>query len=662
MAIKLQHLSKQLKVSERDLRALALEKLEVKIGPKQSDLTRELADKLREVVDQKKQEELEAEEAKKKDQEPEELKSIELPEIITVKEFASKLQVAVTNVMAILLKNGILANINEQIDFETATIIAEDLGYSPIPETKQNEPSDINLEEILAMETSKKGMKPRAPIVSVMGHVDHGKTKLLDFIRGTEVAEGEAGGITQKIGAYQIVHKDKNGKKQAITFLDTPGHEAFTSMRARGAKSTDIAILVVAADDGVKEQTIEAINHAKAAGIPIIVAINKMDKTGADAMKIKKDLADHDLTVEEWGGQTIAVELSAKTGDGVPELLEYILLTAEMSDLRANPDREAVGSVIEAHLHPSLGPVATVLVHAGTLHVGDSFWVGATYGKVRAMTNYKGERVNEAKPATPVMVSGFDDVPMAGDIVWVQETDKVARQKAEVVRLKRQKDGFRNSRFGLNEMTKQAKEGKLKEFKLVLKADSKGSLEAIKKSLDKLKTDKLSVNIIHSGTGNISSSDIMIASAGKAAVFGFNVRIVPQVLKQGENEGVDVRQFDVIYHLLETVEKVLSGMVEPEVVREEIGMLKVLEVFYSGKDDTVVGGIVTKGVIKPFTKAHIIRGEEIVMETELGSVQRGPEEVKEVAQNEECGLKLKTAIRMYPDDMIKVIEEKKTIV
>lgn len=662
MSVKLQHLSKQLRLSERDLRNLAKEHLDIKIGPKQSELENDVADKLREIVKEQKEKEI-ADQAEKEKAElkEEDIPIVEIPSIITVKEFASKLQIAVTNLMATLLKNGILANINEQIDFDTASIIAEDLGFKVVEEKRQDEVvADVNLEEILGAD-DQKGKKLRAPVISVMGHVDHGKTKLLDFIRGTQVAEGEAGGITQKIGAYQVIHTDKNGKKHPITFLDTPGHEAFTAMRARGAKSTDIAILVVAADDGVQEQTVEAINHAKAAGIPIIVAINKMDKDGADAMKIKKDLADHDLLVEEWGGQTVAVELSAKTGDGVPELLEYIVLTAEMSDLKADPNRLAVGSVIEAHLHPSLGPVATVLVHAGTIHIGDPYWVGSTYGKVRAMVNHLGERILKAGPSMPVLVTGFQDVPRVGDIVLVQENEKIARQKAAALKEKRIKDGIRTSKFGLNEMTKQAKEGALKEFKLVLKADSKGSLEAIKKSLEKLTTDKLTVKIIHSGTGNISSSDIMIASAGKAAVFGFNVRIVPQLLQQAEYEGVDVRQFDVIYHLIETIEKVLAGMVEPEVVREEIGVLKVLQVFYTGKSETVVGGKVTKGVIKSGTKAQIMRGEEIVLETDLTSVQQGPEEVKEVAQNEECGVKLTTNIKILPDDIINVIQERLTL-
>jgi translation initiation factor IF-2 len=661
MAQKIQYLAKQLKISERELRDLAKSELEIKIGPKDTEINDQTAGALRKIVSEK-NEKAYADGAKEAETTKSVERTVEIPSIISVKEFASRLKLPVTNVMSVLLKSGIFANINEQIDFETASIIAEDLGFKAVEEVKDLDILvDVNLDELLSEDAKNKDMITRAPVVSVMGHVDHGKTKLLDYIRGTKVADGEAGGITQKIGAYQIVHTDKEGKKRPITFLDTPGHEAFTAMRARGAKSTDIAILVVAADDGVKQQTIEAINHAKEAGIPIIVAINKIDKPGANPMKVKQELADHDLLVEEWGGQTISVEISAKEGTGISELLEYILLTADMSDLKANPKRNAIGSVLEAHLNPNLGPVGSVLIHTGTLHLGDVFWAGATYGKVRALISHSGDKVKEAGPSVPMMVTGFSGVPRTGDLVIAQKSEKEARILAEKVQEQREKEGDQFSRFGLNEMTKQAREGMLKEFKIVLKVDSKGSLEAIKRSLEKLNTDKVSVKIIHSGAGNITSSDVLIASAGKAAVFGFNVRVAPQVLKQAEYEGVDVKLFDVIYHLLETVEKVLAGMVEPEYVRTEIGTFKVLKVFYTGKDEMVVGGLVKKGIMKEKTLGKIIRDEEILLETDIISVQKGPEKVSEVSFNEECGIKLKTNMKLLPDDIIEVIELKRTL-
>lgn len=658
MSKKIQHLAKQLRVKERDLRTIAQEELDVKIGPKTTDIEEDVAKKLRQIITEKKKAE---QKSKQEEEKKENTEEISIPEIISVKEFSARIKQPVTNVMSVLLKNGILANINEQIDFETASIIAEDLGFIvKLEERKAELLSDISIDELIGDE-HKKDLKLRAPIVSVMGHVDHGKTKLLDFIRGSAVAEGEAGGITQKIGAYQVVHTDKEGKKKPITFLDTPGHEAFTAMRARGAKTTDIAILVVAADDGVKQQTIEAINHAKDAGIPIVVAINKIDKPEANPMKVKQDLADHNLLVEEWGGQTISVEISAKQGTNIDELLEYILLTAELSELKANPKREAVGSVLEAHLHPQLGPVGTVLIHTGTLHTGDVFWCGSTYGRVRALISHTGGRVDEATPSMPVLVTGFHDVPRTGDLVHVKDSEKEARELATNIKEQRTKEGLRGSRFGLNEMTKQAKEGTLSEFKIVLKVDSKGSLEAIRKSLEKLNTEKVKVNIIHSGASNITSSDVMIASAGKAAVFGFNVSMAPQVLKQAEYEGVDVKQFDVIYHLIETVDKVLQGLVEPEIIREEIGRLEVLKVFFTGKEEIVVGGKVTKGVIKSGTVAKITRNEDILLEVPVKSVQKGPEEVASVEQNEECGLKLDTNFKILEGDILDIIETKKSI-
>ncbi len=574
-----------------------------------------------------------------------------VPHSITVKDFAVLLKVGVNQIISELFKNGIMANINQRLDFDIVEILAQEFGAKAV-EQSSTEVTNDNVQLNSLLEDDEKNLSPRAPVISVMGHVDHGKTKLLDAIRGTTVMEGEAGGITQKIGAYQILKKTRDGALKTITFLDTPGHQAFTAMRARGAQVTDIAILVVAADDGVKPQTIEAYEHAKAAGVPVVVAITKIDKDGANPDRVKAELAEIGLAVEEWGGSTVCAEVSAVKKTGIDELLELVLLVADMQDLKANANRAAVGTIIESRLDQSHGALATVLVHTGTLHMRDDVVIGDVFGKIRSLNNDRGEHIESAGPSEPVQITGLSKVPHVGDILRVVANKKDARSLVQKSFREKQSDLL----SGISQAP--AKEG-VKELKVVIKADTKGSLEALRGALLSLPAEKIVVKIIYAGLGNISNSDVMIASAGKGSVFGFNVLTPVAIQKSADIEKVKITTFDVIYHLLDEVQKVLLTMLEPEVRVTILGKLRVLKIFYDGKGEQVVGGDVIQGKVARNSFAKIYRGDHIVGEMDLKTVQEGPEEMKEIQQGAQCGMKLTGNIRIMPDDIIECyIKEK----
>ncbi|HET7521911.1 MAG TPA: translation initiation factor IF-2, partial [Bacillales bacterium] len=486
------------------------------------------------------------------------------------------------------------------------------------------------------VEDTEDALQPRPPVVTMMGHVDHGKTTLLDSIRHTKVTSGEAGGITQHIGAYQI---EENGKK--ITFLDTPGHAAFTTMRARGAQVTDMTILVVAADDGVMPQTVEAINHAKAAGVPIIVAVNKMDVEGANPERVMQELSEHELIPEAWGGDTIFVRLSALTGEGIDELVEMILLVAEMEEYKANPNRLAAGTVIEAQLDKGRGPVATLLVQKGTLNIGDPIVVGHTFGRVRAMVNEHGRRVKTAEPSTPVEITGLNDVPQAGDQFIVFEDEKKARQIGEA-RSKKQIESERNetSKVSLDDLFSKIQEGDLKEINVIVKADVQGSVEAVAGALRKIEVEGAKLNIIHTGAGAITESDIILASASNALIIGFNVRPDNNAKKAAETEKVDIRLYRVIYDAIEEVESAMKGMLDPEYEEKVIGQVEVRTTFKVSKVGTIAGSYVTDGKITRDSKVRLIRDGVVIYEGEVDSLKRFKDDAKEVSAGYECGITL----------------------
>ncbi len=561
----------------------------------------------------------------------EEIKSIVVPEVITVKELADKLKQPASALVKKLFLAGKMVSINQEISFEEAEEIA--LEYDCIVEKEVK----VNMVEELLKEAEEDEslMKKRPPVVCVMGHVDHGKTSLLDAIREANVTAKEAGGITQHIGAYTV---EANGEK--ITFLDTPGHEAFTSMRMRGAKSTDIAILVVAADDGVMPQTVEAINHAKAAGIQIIVAVNKIDKPSANVERVKQELTEHELVAEDWGGDTIFVPVSAHTKEGITQLLEMILLTAEMCELKANPDRKARGIVIEAQLDKGKGPVATILVQKGTLHVGDIVAIGSAYGKVRAMMDDKGRRVKEATPSMPVEILGLNEVPNAGEIVIATENEKEARNIAEafISQGKERLIADTKAKLSLDGLFSQIQAGNIKELNLIVKADVQGSVEAVKQSLLKLSNDEVAIRIIHSGVGAINESDVSLASASNAIIIGFNIRPDNMAKEMADREKVDVRLYRVIYNAIEDVEAAMKGLLDPVYEEKVIGHAEVRQVFKASGLGMIAGSYVLDGKIVRGCKARISREGEQIFEGDLASLKRFKDDVKEVAAGYECGL------------------------
>ena len=571
-------------------------------------------------------------EPKPVEKEPEDtIKTVTFPPVMTIKELADKLGIPVNQLIKKLFLAGKMVNVNSDIEYEEAAEIA--LEYNIIAE--EEEQVDVIEEMLKEEEEDPSLMTPRPPVVCVMGHVDHGKTSLLDAIRATSVTTGEAGGITQHIGASVV---EVNG--QTITFLDTPGHEAFTAMRMRGANATDIAILVVAADDGVMPQTIEAINHAKAAGVEIIVAINKIDKPSANVERVKQELSEYELIPEDWGGSTIFVPVSAHTGEGIDTLLEMILLTAEVEELKANPKRRARGLVIEAELDKGKGPVATILVQKGTLKVGDSIAAGACSGKVRAMMDDKGKRVKEAGPSTPVEILGLSDVPNAGEILVVTENDKEAKNFAAtfVSENKNRLLEETKAKMSLDDLFSQIQAGNLKELPIIVKADVQGSVEAVKQSLVKLSNEEVVVKVIHGGVGAITESDVSLASASNAIIIGFNVRPDATAKTIADQEGVDVRLYKVIYQAIEDVEAAMKGMLDPVYEEKVIGHAEVRQTFKASGVGTIAGGYVLDGIFQRNCKVRITRGEEQIYEGNLASLKRFKDDVKEVKAGYECGL------------------------
>ena len=557
---------------------------------------------------------------------------ITVPDEITVAELASRLKVTATEVIKKLMSLGVFASINETIDFDTAALIAEDLG------AKVEKEVVVTIEERLIVDEEDKAedLTERSPVVVVMGHVDHGKTSLLDAIRHSKVTAGEAGGITQHIGAYRVTVKGRE-----ITFLDTPGHEAFTAMRLRGAMVTDIAILVVAADDGIMPQTVEAINHAKAAGVSIIVAINKMDKEGANPDRIMQQLTEHDLVVEAWGGDVVCVPVSAKTGEGIDELLENVLLVADILELKANPNRLAKGSVIEARLDRGRGPVATVLVQNGTLKSGDIIIAGTAVGRVRTMTDDKGRAVNSAGPAVPVEITGLDEVPSAGDVFNAVADEKLARELVEQRKQEAKEEIFKQyQKVTLDNLFSQISEGEMKELPIVVKADVQGSVEAVKQSLEKISNDEVRVKVIHGGVGAISESDVMLASASNAIIVGFNVRPDPVAKANAERDGVDVRLYRVIYDAIEEIQTAMKGMLAPKFREVDTARIEVRQVYKITGVGAVAGCYVLDGKISRNDQVRVVRDGIIIADDKMSSLKRFKDNVREVAAGFECGITL----------------------
>ena len=579
---------------------------------------------------------------------------VKIPPMLTLKELADALSIPANDIIKkLLISGGGMLNLNSELDFEKAEEIA--LEFDRLVEMEQQ--VDV-IEEILKddEEDDESKMVERPPVVCVMGHVDHGKTSLLDKIRSTHVTTGEAGGITQHIGAYTV--ETANGK---ITFLDTPGHEAFTSMRMRGAQSTDIAILVVAADDGVMPQTVEAINHAKAAEVEIIVAINKIDKESANIERVKQELTEYELIPEDWGGSTIFCPVSAHTGEGIPELLDMVSLTAEVLELKANPDRKARGIVLEAQLDKGRGPVATVLVQKGTLHVGDAIAVGNAHGKVRAMINDKGKRIKSAGPSTPVEILGLSEVPYAGEVCMAMDSEKEARAVAEkFIAYGREKMlSETKSQLSLDDLFDQIQAGSVKELNIIVKADVQGSVEAVKQSLEKLSNDEVAVKVIHGGVGAINESDVMLASASNAIIIGFNVRPEPAAKDAAAADKVDMRLYRVIYNAIEDIESAMKGMLDPEFVEKVTGHAEVRQLFKASGVGTIAGSYVTDGTIQRDSSARVIRDGIVIHEGKLASIQRGKDAVKEVRSGFECGLVMENFNDIKEGDQIEsfVMEE-----
>jgi len=580
-------------------------------------------------------------------QEPDDgIKTIVIPEIITIRDLADKMKLPVSNIVKKLFLQGKVYSINQEIAFEEAEEIALEYNYI----TELEEKVDV-IEEILKEdEEDTEAMVKRPPVVCVMGHVDHGKTSLLDAIRETHVTEKEAGGITQHIGAYMV-----SAGGELITFLDTPGHEAFTSMRMRGAKSTDIAILVVAADDGVMPQTVEAINHAKAAEVEIIVAINKIDKPGANIERVKQELAEHELVAEDWGGSTVFVPVSAKTGEGIEQLLEMIILTSEVLELKANPDRLARGIVIEAQLDKGRGPVATILVQKGTLQVGDSIVIGSSYGKVRAMMDEKGRRLKEAKPSTPVEILGLNEVPDAGEVFMATDNDKEARSISEAY-IKQGREKLLSdtkAKLSLDGLFSQIQAGNIKELNIIVKADVQGSVEAVKQSLVKLNNEEVAIRIIHGAVGAVNESDVTLASASNAIIIAFNVRPDPTAKETAEREHVDLRLYKVIYNAIEDIQAAMKGMLDPVFEEKIIGHAEIRQVFKASKFGNISGSYVLDGKIIRDCKVRITREGKLIFEGELASLKRFKDDVKEVATGYECGLVFEKFDAVQEEDKVE---------
>lgn len=574
-------------------------------------------------------------------------KLVELSAVLSVREFAEALKLPVTQIIGSLVKNGVMANINESIDFETMAIIADELGY----EAKLKAEADTQKADSI----ERKNLETRPPVVTVMGHVDHGKTKLLDAIRSTDVVATESGGITQHIGAYQVSIKTKEQKNvRIITFLDTPGHEAFSAMRAHGANITDVVILVVAANDGVKPQTLEAASHAKEAGVPIVVAINKIDLPDADIERTKRQLADIDLLCEEWGGTTPMIGVSAKENKNIDELLEMVLLVADLKELKADATVSAGGVVIESHMQAGQGPLATVLVQEGTLRLSEPIIIGQTYGKIRIMENYLGRKIREAGPSTPVRIAGLQDLPNFGDRFQVVGNEKQARELVSTKSIHRKV-------LSIGELSKDIAEGRIKELKIVLKADVAGSLEAIKTSLANISTaaekSEVKINLIHEGVGDINESDVNMALASEALVIGFRVKAGADVANLARRENIKISLYDIIYQLLDDLTAALSGLLEPEIIETEIGRLEILGVFKVSHHEQIVGGKVISGRIANKSEVKITRDKENIGEGKIIHLQQNKKDTSEVLEGFEAGLKVETPTKIKVGDVLECYEK-----
>ena len=571
-----------------------------------------------------------------------------IPDEIGVGELASRMKKTGAEVVKALMKMGVMASLSEIIDYDTAALVAMELGCKVEKEVV------VTIEERLidTAEDKEEDLEPRAPVVVVMGHVDHGKTSLLDAIRNTNVTEGEAGGITQHIGAYQVMVNDR-----PVTFLDTPGHAAFTSMRARGAQVTDIAVIVVAADDGIMPQTVEAINHAKAAGVSIIVAINKMDKPHANPDKVMQELTEYELVPEAWGGDVPCMPVSAKTGNGIPDLLEMIQLVADTSELKANPDRMARGTVIEAKLDKGRGPVATILVQTGTLHAGDAVIAGSTFGRVRVMLNDRGERVEEAGPSTPVEITGLDDVPEAGDVLNAVEDERLAKELVEQRKHEQKEAQFSAyEKVTLDNLFSHISQGDVKELPIIVKADVQGSVEAVKQSLEKLSNEEVRVKVIHGAVGAVSESDVMLADASNAIIVGFNVRPDPVAKENAERDGVELRFYRIIYDAINDVETAIKGMLAPKTREVELGRAEVRQVYKITGVGTVAGCYVLEGKITRNAEIRVVRDGIIIADDKLASLKRFKDDVKEVAKGYECGTGLNKFNDIKEGDIFEAYE------
>jgi translation initiation factor IF-2 len=565
---------------------------------------------------------------------------IELPANVVIRDLAQIIEQSPIDIIKKLMSNGVMATINQSVDFDTAAIVVAEYGFDAVPEVHEEEAKE-EVGEVprwrqLIADEDESSLVNRAPVVTILGHVDHGKTSLLDVIREANVAEGEAGGITQHISAYQVEMKGRT-----ISFLDTPGHAAFTAMRARGARGADIVILVVAADDGVMPQTKEAIAHAKAARVPIVVALNKIDKANANPDNVKQQLAEQELVPDEWGGSTMVIPVSAKQKTGIDDLLEAILLVADSTDIRANPEGSVIGTVIEAEVDKTKGTVATLLVQNGTLRSSDIVVAGNAYGRVRALFDFRGKPVKEVGPSTPVGVLGFNDVPSAGDLFKVVRSEKEARTLISK-RIEEQKQrGQDNKKASLEDLFAAYKAGEAKELSLIIKADVQGSLEPIMSELEKLGKGEIGVNVLHAETGNIGENDVMLASASKAIVIGFSVQADVAARKLAETEGVSIRLYDIIYRVTEDIEKALKGMLDPVVTEKEIGRAEVLAVFPISKIGKIAGCKVRDGELRRNAKVRLLRGEDLVFEGEMASLKHEKESVREVRTGFECGVGLK---------------------
>ncbi|OGN79159.1 MAG: translation initiation factor IF-2 [Chloroflexi bacterium RIFCSPLOWO2_12_FULL_71_12] len=579
---------------------------------------------------------------------------VTLPRTIQVGELAKLFELSVVDVIRALVNLGLMVTINQTIDYDTAALVAGELGIEVAPEEEAAEEPEATAEEtsaaarpVLWTDDDPARLKPRAPVVTILGHVDHGKTSLLDAIRQTNITSREAGGITQHIGAYQIEH---HGRR--ITWIDTPGHEAFTAMRARGASVTDIAVLVVAADDGVQPQTVEAISHVRAAGVPMVVALNKIDKSDADPERVKGQLAEQNVTVEDYGGDVPLVPVSARTKQGLDDLLDVIGLVADLKDLRADPERPAIGRVVEAHLERGRGPVATVLVQTGTLARGDIVVAGTSFGRVRAMVDDRGKTVNRAEPSRPVEILGLPDVPEAGDIVRAVPDEKTAKALVEEEQRRRAAGAAGERPATLDEMFAQVKEGKAKELRVVLKADVQGSLEAIRSSLAKLPQDEVALNIIHAAVGDVSESDANLAGTSSAVILAFSNKVDVAAKRAAEQLGVDLRQYKVIYELIEDVQKALVGLLEPEMVEQVLGHAEVRQTFTAGKT-TIAGSAVLDGVMRRGVQARVMRGGSPVHDGRIGSLKRFKDDAREVTAGLECGITLESFNEVAVGDIIE---------